>query len=344
MPDSQRNPHSPRQRQKQPERKTAARRQVVIACPGCGTRFQAPLRKDAYETPCLTCDRPVVVAGVAETSPGRPEPDARKAPARRAAAPRKERNRQNVFHRAAAEHRDDPTPELPLLPFLSAVSFPWYPEVLLRWLFLSAGCSAVVFLFVVVSWCMSMGGMMARAGYALGFPFGWLSIWTFSYLAASSTVIITETAAGSNRISGWPEPDWREWFWEMLRYVPSLAAAASLAYGAAHLTLLLWDSYWPAALGTFFLLTPILLLSVLDSGSMLTLGTPLILSSLYLRWWGWLRFYATCAALAVLWPGTLIAGYLVEPFYSALVTGPLMAAVLLIYARLLGRLGQAITA
>lgn len=179
---------------------------------------------------------------------------------------------------------------------------------------------------------------MARAGYAFGFPFGWLSIWTFSYLAACSTAIISETAAGNDQISGWPEPDWRQWFWEMCEYVPSLSAAASVAYGVARLSSLLADSFWPAFFASFFLLTPIFVLSVFESGSVFTILTRFVVSSLFRRCWVWLRFYATSAVLAVMWPGTLIYGYSLAPFQTALVTGPLMAAALLIYARLMGRL------
>lgn len=332
MDDSQQRPDVPRRRQKRPPKK-GARRQVAITCPDCGTRFRAALRKEAYCTPCLGCERPIVVTEEAEAARSRETPRTKQA-----ASGRPKRGSNNVF-RVAIDTPERPAPERPVLPFLSAIAFPWYPEVLLRWVCLSAGCSAVVFLFVTINWCMSTGGVMARAGYAFGFPFGWLSIWTFSYLAASSTAIITETAGGGDRISGWPEPDWRQWFGEMFQYLPSLAAAVSVAYGVARLTLLLADSFWPAFFASFFLLTPIFMLSAFDSGSALAILTPLVVSSLFRRWWAWLRFYATSAGLAVLWPGTLIYGYSLAPFQTALITGPLMAAVLLIYARLLGRLG-----
>jgi hypothetical protein len=206
-------------------------------------------------------------------------------------------------------------------------------------MFLSAGCSAVVFLFVTINWCWSTGGMMSRGGYALGFPFGWLSIWTFSYLAASSTAIITETAGGGDRVSDWPEPDWRQWFWEMYQYLPTLAAAVIVAYGVARLTLLLAGSFWLPFFASFFLLTPIFVLSVFDAGAAFGILTSFVVSSLFRRWWAWLRFYATSAVLSLFWPGTLIYGYSQAPFQTALITGPLMAAALLIYARLLGRLG-----
>jgi len=179
---------------------------------------------------------------------------------------------------------------------------------------------------------------MARAGYAFGFPFGWTLIWTFSYLAASSTSIITETSAGADEVSGWPEPDWRQWVGEMCHYIPSLGAAATSAHFITQITSGHAGFYWPVSFAVFFLLAPILVLSVFDSGSAFTMITPFVISSLARRWWAWLRFYATAAALTLLWPGTLMLGYSLAPFHASVITGPLMAAAFLIYARLLGRL------
>lgn len=286
---------------------------------------------------CLACESPVFVAGTEDAeSSSKKSRKAKKENSDTAS------ERDNVFVRMA-EVREEMAEPPPVLPFLSTITFPWYPETMFCWVMLSAGCAAVMLLFVSANWCWATGGVMSRAGYALGFPLGWLSIFTFSYLAACSTAIISETAAGSDRVSGWPDPDWRDWFWTMMRYAPAVGAAAAAAYGVGLLAQLTNESYrWPAIGVTMLLLTPIFILSTLDSGAVMTLLTPLITGSLVRRWWAWLRFYAMCFALAVFWPGTLLAGYSLQPFYAAAVTAPLMAAVLLIYARLLGRLAWAI--
>ncbi len=322
---------------------------MAIVCPDCQVRFKVTRREKSYKTPCLSCERPIRVPGTAAGAR-----DLK--PAARQPAKRRKGTRNNVF-RAMARPTQQTGPVIPLLPFLSALSFPWYPEVVWRWVVLSGGCSAVGFLFVAVTWSFLSG--IFTAAYALCFPFGWLSIFTFSYLAASSTAIITETAYGNDRIGDWPEADWRDWFSELLHYVPALLAAFSIAYGLAYLASLLAGLWWQPAgpvefpstawliatlifWGTLFLflflLAPIFLMSVIDDNTTFAFLTAFVVTSLAKRWWVWLRFYTVAAGVGILWPGTLIVGFPFGPFYTTLVTGPLMAAAMLIYARLMGRL------
>ena len=93
-----------------------------------------------------------------------------------------------------------------------------------------------------------------------------------------------------------------------------------------------------AVLATVSLLYPIFLLSSLEANSVFVPLSLPILRSLISCWWGWLTFYALAALLGGSWLGLLLAGLPSFPFLTALACGPLLAAVLLIVSRLLGRL------
>lgn len=313
--------------------KRPVRKSVLVTCPACGTRFKTPRGSRKSETPCLSCNEPVPIPsrkGSSDADGGSSK------------SPKPGEQKTDVFG-AMAEERFGGEIYRPAFPFLDGTfSFPWYPEGLFRWIMLSLGCAITVLLFLVMHWCFSRGGFYARAGYALGFPFGWLSIWTYSYAASCASTIISETAAGNDRVEGWADPDWRDWFSDLLSLFPSVLAAIALAFGAGKLTEALGGPFWtPAGLALFFLL-PICLLSTIDVNSPFVPFSPLIVKSLTTHGWAWLRFYAASLGLAIVWPGSFILGYQKEPFYAAVVTGPLMSLALLIYPRLLGRLAWCI--
>ncbi len=298
---------------------------VLVTCPACGTRFKTPGHQS--ETPCLNCDLPV---------PVRPRKDK---PAEEGSEDRKPARRSPDVFAAMAEERFGGEVYHPTFPFLDGTfTFPWYPEGLFRWLSLSVGCAFSVLLFVAMQWCFSLGGWFARAGYAFGFPFGWISIWTYSYAASCGMAILTETAAGNDRIDGWPDPDWREWMGDLLALLPAILTAVSLAFGAGKMVELSVGLFWtPAGLSLFFLL-PVCLLSTIEARSPFVPFSLLVTRSFALRSWAWGRFYLASAALAVIWPGSLIWAYQRNPFYAAVITAPLMGIALLVYPRLLGRL------
>lgn len=305
-----------------------------MTCPACNTRFIASAGPEDHETPCLNCDHPVPFPGRKLASSSAEE---------NSSPEKSSKTRKPDLFAAMAEERFSGEVYQPRLPFLEGTfTFPWYPEGLFRWIVLSAGCSIVMVLFVAMHWCFARGGWFARAGYAFGFPFGWLSIWTFSYAASCGTAILIETAAGNDRITGWPEPDWRDWMSDLLALLPSALTAVSIAFGISALGELIIGQFWgPGGIALFFML-PICLLSTIEAHSAFIPFSPLILKSLVYRASAWGRFYLASGVLAVLWPGSLIVGYQKQPFYAAAVTGPLMAISLLVYPRLLGRLGGCI--
>jgi hypothetical protein len=55
-------------------------------------------------------------------------------------------------------------------------------------------------------------------------------------------------------------------------------------------------------------------------------------------WWGWLFFYAETGVLFLLWLVPTVVLFIFQPFVIVLLSAPVLAAVVLIYFRLIGRL------
>ena len=175
-------------------------------------------------------------------------------------------------------------------------------------------------------------------GAFLGLPAMWIGLWTCSYAAACCLPIVSDTAAGMNRIANWPDPVWNEWMAQLI-YVAYIAGEAMLiGYAAGLIAELLGGPAWIVWTATAFLLYPIIQLSSLEADSVFVPVTRPILRTLIACWWGWLAFYSLSGMLLSACIGLAIAGWIWSPFPAAIALGPLVAASLLIIARLLGRL------
>lgn len=231
-------------------------------------------------------------------------------------------------------------PMSPRFPFFTGVFFfPWYPDVWLRWIYLTVGCYAVSILPVITLSFFS--NVTNYAGVAIAFfamPQVWLTIWTGSYGVACGMQIFEDTAAGSDKVTAWPDPNWREWVWRFLyvAYVAIMAAAITLGIhqilGGNAL-----DLQASLIVGEFFLF-PVCLLSVLESNTLALLLSPAVFFTFFTRFTSWLGFFVVSGALTILVGGLLVVSWKVTPVLALAICGPLLAAYTLIYFRLLGRL------
>lgn len=312
---------------------------VRVVCPKCRTGLRARVKDRGREMPCPKCSTAVPV-------PGRQELARTVAPPPvvfRARPKTRRRSRDDEFD-PKADLRTYSAPRRPRWTFLSGIfTFPWHPDVILRWAFLSAGFAAMGLLAVAILWCAIIGGPMFRAAYAFCFPFFWISLWTISYTAACSLAIVEQTAGGNDTMGDWPEPQWTGWLLELMHLLVPALEAGAVAYGVALVVNLAAGHFWTPLLATMYVLFPIVWLSSLEADSTIFPFSVPILKSLGRLWWGWLLFYAEAAVLLVFWPGLLVLGAPWYPFETATATGPILAAVVLIYMRLLGRLAWRIT-
>src|SRR6185295_1960305 len=161
----------------------------------------------------------------------------------------------------------------------------------------------------------------------------WIGVFTFAYVAAYCQATMLDTAEGHDVIHSWPDLGWREAFWSLPlpMYMTFLGIAAGYVIGASIGTILAIPA------GVFFLF-PILLLSALEADRVMIPYSPAVLASLRDQAWLWLGFFAETAVLAVVWLGPILWGMERWPGWTLAISAPWSAAMLLIYARLFGRL------
>lgn len=322
---------------------------VSLECPTCHERVKTTAGEKWGKVPCTFCgvtisvpDRQTVLGWQAK----KVAPRKREEIGEYTAGPAIERAplpTASVFDKLA-EIRQEVAPPPPRWTFFSRVfTLPWHKDVIVRWAFMSFGFTAMLGVgLVVVHLARTVSGF---GGIAIAFfmlPIIWISFMTVSYSSACFMSVLESTTGGLDEIEAWPEPNWREWMPQMF-YLGWIAGAPSaISYGIA--VLLEMAGLRPGlSLAAFFLLYPISLLSALEANTVWVPLTWPIVSSLARWWWCWLTFYV----LAGLTLGTVVvAGAAIVVSGQALLAlalGPITAAGILIYARLLGRLGWRMT-
>ncbi len=231
---------------------------------------------------------------------------------------------------------DDP----PKVVFLSGVfDFPLQAGVWQRWIAMSV---AVVLIGQIAIPCLRLLGLLDDSGASremilgliMGLPSLLVSLIGGGYISACLLTVIEDTANGCDRVQEWPESDWRDWAFTLR--IPAMAAFGALAAGCVFLKL---AGHWNLAADLATLLVfPVLMLSILETGAVLAPISGAILVSWFRFWWAWAIFYAETAALLLplAWYIRWASGQSL-PVALTIIAPPLVA-VMLIYARLLGRL------
>ncbi|MBX3443952.1 MAG: hypothetical protein KF774_16205 [Planctomyces sp.] len=322
---------------------------VLVVCPICRARIHATPEKDAGQMSCPDCLEPVRIpsrtearAAAAQSQPRRKAEVVEAVPLRPTSA-RRPREYSQWFLQAQSSIRRDPDPEPPKRLYLSdTFSIPWQREVRSRWLGLTLGLTAlcVIGLLTLHLFEQASGAMgMALAFFAL--PMIWVAIWTLSYAAAVWLTILIDTANGCRTIISWGDQNWREWVLQLTYVQYLLAITLMLSHGVAWLVRLAGGAYAATFGVTAVLLFPVVVVSALERGGSWNFYSPGVLGSLFFRPGAWLGFWAISGALA----GVVGLGlsWLMEQSLTAglLVAGPTAAALVLMHARLLGRLAWA---
>jgi hypothetical protein len=191
----------------------------------------------------------------------------------------------------------------------------------------------VVFFF----WLAGSGMLIGARCFAL--PVFLISMISFSYTSVCCLAVIETTAEGYDDVVDWPSGFWRDWFWTLLPALGMLALA--MAIGTIFAEIANVSSWLPSVLAVYFLF-PIFVLSAIEAGSPMAVVSWTVLRNMAPVWWGWLLFYVETGALFLLWLAPTVVAFFFEPFVTVLVAGPFFAALVLIYARLLGRLAWCI--
>jgi Zn-finger nucleic acid-binding protein len=241
--------------------------------------------------------------------------------------------------------RIEPPQTPPRWTFLSGVfSFPWHTEIRKRWLALSCGCLLISWIFLsFILPVLTTGVDSFNFGTAILFVTfsaaeGLLVVFVGAYATANLLPVVIETAGGNDRIYDFPELGINDWLSDLFFVAVPISAVAAATYGIAQLVQSLNGPAAPAAVAVFPLLLAVALLSSLEANSPWSVLTFSILRSIGKHGSAWAMFYVINTSLLAT-SVALVALARQSPGLASLVAGPLAAALMFIYARLLGRLG-----
>ena len=219
------------------------------------------------------------------------------------------------------------------------------PSVITRLVIAGASVGIVLWMgFSVVELAHSKSPVAQFGGVALSIISLLLTVICFAYIAISCLTILQETAAGNDRIESWPESSLVEWLAESLAVL--MAVFFSITPGMP----VLWTSNWTGMpLSTCWLFVgislymffPIVQLSILESSSLTTPVSQLILNSLRNESLLWFTFYMITFAIGLLVAITLTALRPETPMLLLIVVGIFWVFASFMYFRLLGRLAWA---
>jgi hypothetical protein len=222
--------------------------------------------------------------------------------------------------------------------FFSQVYFyPWSKYVLSRWIWMSIGWSVSWALISAVTYFIMLGGLSPIAGAFFALPAFWFTFMSLSYSAACGMTVLEGTAAGQQTIDEWPEPDWREWAAKLLYLafigVLTQGVAAGVTFMAA-----LPGLEWFISIAALHVFYPIILLSALETTNPFWPVSKPVLNSMATHARFWILYFLISCSCSALFLGVAWLSISI-PFIGALWMGPLIATMIVLQTRLLGRLG-----
>jgi predicted Zn finger-like uncharacterized protein len=231
--------------------------------------------------------------------------------------------------------RDLHVPDPPRWTFFSGVfTYPWRGVNVTRWTAMAFGLGVAGLLAVMsLEWLGFLGGQANMLFGVLLVTFTTiLTVAVLSFAAASCHAAIQDTANGHDLPLEASLPDWDHWVITFVAWLSLWAVAAAIGYP---LSLAIGPL---AFLIASTLLFPVLLLSAMECESYMLPFSPPVLRTLGYYFHGWLAFQVLTLAMFAAWIVAFDYGFQQAPYLTALVSGPVLAAIMLIYARLLGRL------
>jgi DNA-directed RNA polymerase subunit RPC12/RpoP len=329
-----------------------------VICPLCHTRLHATLDQVGGKMVCPDCLTTITIPPPPEKLP-EIDPMEGAESSYTYSPPIRPPEFQPIFEYAWTKDLDDPETPRPRSEsrlvraktrpsigafFFGIVEFLFYPRVWSRWLVFAAigglqGCCAIVAAF--------FGQIDAPVLQFLTVVFGigleLLSLGLIFVTSASLVAITVDTAAGNDRVENWPEGPFVDWLFDGLYILNALTVAVLLPAGLAWLVRGQgFDSVLSAAISAYFLF-PIVFISMLEQGSVMSPISPPILRSLRSACWAWALFYVeTGVFLPSAGVFTVTIALLLGPFGIG-VAMSLLVATTIVYFRLLGRLAWVCT-
>ncbi|HEV3261974.1 MAG TPA: hypothetical protein VG013_34305 [Gemmataceae bacterium] len=242
--------------------------------------------------------------------------------------------------------REDPPPP-PARPLWDGIyTFPWRPDNLGVWLYLTVAFALLAVLSTAAAALAASGGIWVLGTLLLIPIILIIGIWAGTYASGCFFAVIEQTVAGNDRV-GWPTGSGISDGLGKLIYLVWVCGCCALVAGLSWLPLAGMppegDLWWLLALLPWAVLFPAVLFSSLSAGSPWILLEKNTLLGLMKR--PRLALVLWLGSLAVLIPSAWLGytGLAGVSFLAAAACGPLGAACFLIYGRLLGRAGWVLT-
>jgi DNA-directed RNA polymerase subunit RPC12/RpoP len=207
-----------------------------------------------------------------------------------------------------------------------------------RWLSMSLGAMVVAFMVWVAVKGASGGAPTQVLAVVSG---GLASVLALIWLVPSSAVllaILQNAAGGAERIEDWPDGTFLDWVFDVFYVINSGAVAFIAGLCVAEIFPFVGAARYLFVAPVALLLFPILLLSLVEQGTPWNPISPNVWTSLYRGAGAWLRFFLLSGILVTCVVGGCILALYFVPLARYIVV-PFLVAGMMVYFRLLGRLG-----
>ncbi len=222
--------------------------------------------------------------------------------------------------------------------FSGVFGYPFRGVSLGRWVVLAAGFIVTGELFVLaVHYSASGEGLLMMP--IISMAAATMLLLTMGFAAPCFLATVEDTADGFDLPQEGTMPELNQWFFSSLALV-WVGMLAGVIGSPLSLVPEVGELAAPAATFLFF---PVLVLSGLECESFLMPFSRPILASLVRQAGAWLVFYLLSGIVVGGWVALATYTLAFEPYAMTALLAAILAAVMLIYARLLGRLGWVIT-
>lgn len=324
---------------------------VPVNCPHCRAAMNFPISECGRTVPCLLCEKPIEI-------PPRFGDQNKSLEMKR----EKERIELETIKPEKStnlwDDDDSPPPDGVMFYIEGVVDFPFFKDSIGKWFYLTILFALHGVLLEVTLWGLSQGIPMIMRSFGLSVAA--MSLLTGSFAAAIFQASLEGGAAGGHRHTSWYPFDYFGWLFIFFRYLYLVAVAAIIGF-IPYKLLLMMSFYqdWVSALEMPEKLIPItsallvlpvwgtvtcaslsfVILSNLEQNQFFACFSSKVFKTIWRYWWAW--------GLVVIYTITMFVGWIFVrlviatelPFISGFFFAPFAAAILMIYARLLGRLG-----
>ena len=325
------------------------REYILAVCPVCSTRLHPTFDQVGRQIVCPDCEKPFVV------QPPKQRPPARRAkaydPDEAAKAPRMrfvdDYRRLGKDGEISAAEQPEPVgrtrlrrSNVPDRPLLSGVfTFPFYPGCWPRWIGLSAWLMAAMYLLQIAA-AFHAGNAAERFIAVMGTAFAFMiGVFASAVAMVHGMSILRETAVGQDEVEDWPDAMFLDWIGECFYVLVAVSVAVLPGVGLFGLLgQYTGEAGTSIVLVTMFLFTPIILISMLEKNSPLSILSWPVVRSLGYCWWAWIKFFLITFLLFGVAGFSSIAALRHIPYLGAALAVMVMMAAMMIYFRLMGRL------